>query len=107
MENFGVLDINFKKNAIELMDIFNKKFFWDSMIKLKFILKIEREKKAEILDNDNFVTIGPYKLFEILVEFLDIDKYFNNKIIIEKLIENRKYIIIQYLLGIYTTIRVN
>ena len=107
LENFGVLDINFKKNALELMNIFNKKFFWDSMNNIKLILKLEREKKAEILENANFITIGPFKIIEILAEFLDLNKHFKNKIILEKLIENRKFILIQYLLGIYSTIRVN
>lgn len=107
LDNFGVSDINFKKNATEMMMVFNKKFFWDSMNSIKQILKQEREKKVERLSNKNFITIGPNLIFKGIFEAYDLVKSLENKMILENILEYTKYILVQYLMGLDTTIRVN
>jgi len=107
LDKYGVIDINFKKNASEMMIVFTKKFFWDSMNSIKNILKRERKEKVERLSDKQFVTIGPNLIFKGIFETYDLIKNLKIKMILENMLEYTKYILVQYLMGLDTTIRVN
>jgi hypothetical protein len=106
LDSFGVIDISFKKNAIEMMSVFNKKFFWDSMNSIKNIFKLEREQKVERNTNKEFITISPNLIFKGIFNIYDMIKNYKNKMILDNILEYTKYILVQYLLGLDTTIRV-
>lgn len=106
LDEFGVIDPNFKKNAEEILKILSKKVFWQSMVTIENILKIEREKKIEKLSNNLFLTVGPNLLFKAIFSLLELIKNNKHEIILEYSLENIKEIIIQYLLGVDTIIRV-
>lgn len=107
LDEFGVNDPNFRKNGNEILKILCKKNYWDSMKTIVDILLVEREKKVEKSSNKLFFTVGPQMFFKSIFSILDLIKNNNHEIILEFYLDNIKQIIIQYLVGLDTIIKVN
>lgn len=71
------------------------------------ILRVEREKKVEKLANKQFSTVGPQMFFKSIFSLFELIKNNNYEVILEFFLDNIKQIIIQYLVGLDTIIRVN
>lgn len=70
------------------------------------ILHVEREKKVEKLANKQFSTVGPQMFFKSIFSLFELIRNNNHDIILEFFLDNIKQIIIQYLVGLDTIIRV-
>ena len=70
------------------------------------ILRVEREKKVEKLANKQFSTVGPQMFFKSIFSLFELIKNNNHEIILELFLDNIKQIIIQYLVGLDSIIRV-
>jgi hypothetical protein len=107
LDEFGVSDPNFIMNAYEILKVLCKKNYWDFMKTIEDILFVEREKKVEKSSNKLFFTVGPQMFFKSIFSLLELIKKNNHEIILEFYLENIKQIIVQYLVGLDTIIRVN
>ncbi len=89
-----------------MLKVICKKNYWDFMKTIEDILQVEREKKVEKLANNQFSTVGPQMFFKAIFSLFDLIKNNNHEIILELFLDNIKQIIIQYLVGLDTIIRV-
>ncbi len=93
-------DPNFEKNAKELVKIYMKKIFKNTLDVIENILKSEREIKSIKNAEGQYCTNGPSDLFDILSKTFDLVKEYKNKYIYEQTFNLFHECIIQYLIGV-------
>lgn len=89
-----------------MLNVFNKKCFWNSIKTIENILLIERERQIQKFSNNLFGTQGPNMLFKFVFTIYDLIKNKKEELLLDSILENTKHILIQYLIGVDTTIRV-
>ena len=100
LRSFRIIDENFNKNARELVKLFMKKTYKNTLDIIKNVLKNEREVKAITNSKGHYVTNGPKDVFDILNKTFALVKDYNNKYIYEQSCVLFNECIIQYLIGV-------
>ena len=100
LRSFHIIDDNFNKNARELVKIFMKKTYKNTLDIIKNILKNEREVKATTNTKGHYITNGPKDVFDVLNRTFALVKDYNNKYIHEQACMLFNECIIQYLIGV-------
>ena len=97
---FHIIDENFNKNARELVKIFMKKTYKNTLDIIKNVLKNEREVKAVTNSKGHYITNGPKDVFDVLNKTFALVRGYNNKYIYEQACVLFNECIIQYLIGV-------
>lgn len=105
VKKYGIIDKNFSQNAEELVKIFIKKTYLNVRIIIENILQTERKEKCDPLSQE-YITIGPTQLFNIITEIFNLIKSRKIKLILEQMIDLTKECIIQYLIGVDILLKV-
>ena len=100
LNDVHLIDPNFEKNGRELVKIYMKKIFKNTLDVIENILKSEREVKAIQNSEGHYCTNGPTDLFDILSKTFDLIKIYKNKYIYEQAFNLFHECIIQYLIGV-------